>query len=80
MQKIKGRVVKVLAEILDLAIKDIPDKASPDVLERWDSLKHMLLIMSLEQGFSIHFTDDELTGLLTLDLIAEIISEPLNND
>jgi len=80
MQKIKENVVKLLADILDLSVEDIPNNASPDILERWDSLKHMLLVMSLEQEFDIKFTDDELTDLLTVDLIAEIISERLSND
>lgn len=80
MQKIKKRIIGLLADVLDLSTEDIPDNASPDNLERWDSLKHMLLVMSLEQEFDIKFSDDELTDLLTVDLIAEIISERLGND
>ena len=80
IQKTKQRVIGLLAEVLDLPTENIPDNASPDDLEAWDSLKHMLLVMSLEQEFEIKFSDDELTDLLTVDLITEIISERLGND
>lgn len=80
MKTIKEKVVKLLADVLGLSVEDIPHNASPDNIEKWDSLNHMLLVMSLEQEFDLKFTDDELTDLLTLDLIAEIISARLNND
>ena len=80
MQTIKEKTIELLADVLELSCEDIPENASPDVIERWDSLKHMLLVMSLEQEFDLKFTDDELTDLLTVDLIAEIISTRLDDD
>ena len=53
---------------------NIPENAAPELIDEWDSLKHMSLIVALEEEFSIRFTDNEMTSLLNLELIVHIIS------
>jgi len=80
MLKIKEQIVEVLANVLDIPASEIPSDAAPGVIEKWDSLKHLLLVMSLEEEFEIGFSDDELTDLLSLDLIIQIITDKIEGD
>ena len=80
MLKIREQIVEVLANVLDIPALEIPSDAAPGVIEKWDSLTHMLLVMSLEEEFEIRFSDDELTDLLSLDLIIQIIVEKIGGD
>ena len=41
--------------------------------KKWDSLAHMNLIMALENELKIKFTDNEITEMLTFELVKEII-------
>ena len=66
-----------MAVVFDMEIADIPDNAAPGVIEKWDSLKHMTLIVALEEEFGIRFTDDEMADLLNLDLVHKIIASKL---
>lgn len=75
MDQIKQRVIAIMAVIFDMNESDISDDAAPGVIEKWDSLKHMSLILALEEEFEIRFTDNEMTELLNLQLIVDIISE-----
>tara|TARA_B100000767_G_C19773797_1_gene541468 strand:+ start:921 stop:1169 length:249 start_codon:yes stop_codon:yes gene_type:complete len=75
MIKVREQIVTLLATILDLQVDDIPPDAAPGVVEKWDSLKHMMLIVALEEEFDVQFSDDELTDLLSLELIVHIVSE-----
>lgn len=77
MFEIREQIVTLLAGVLDLPVDDIPPEASPVVVEKWDSLKHMMLILALEEEFDIRFSDDELTDLLSLELIVHIVSEKI---
>jgi len=77
MVEVRQKVVELLASVLDLPIGDISSDAAPGVIEKWDSLKHMMIIVTLEEEFDIQFSDDELTDLLTLELIIHIVSEKI---
>lgn len=66
-----------MAIVFEIEVSDIPANAAPGVVEKWDSLKHMALIVALEEEFGIRFTDDEMADLLNLDLIDKIIASKL---
>jgi acyl carrier protein len=77
MSDINQRVLNAMAVVFEMDAADIPLNAAPGVLEKWDSLKHMNLVLALEEEFEVRFTDDELVDLLNLKLIVDIVSEKL---
>ena len=66
-----------MAVILEVNASEIPDNATPGVVEKWDSLGHMNLIVAVEEEFVINFSDGELIQLISLDLIVAIVSDKL---
>jgi acyl carrier protein len=78
MNGIKERIRNVMAIVFGIETDQIKDNAEPGIIESWDSLRHMSLIVALEEEFDISFTDDEITELLNIELITSIISEKLN--
>jgi acyl carrier protein len=77
MNQIKERIRNVMAIIFEIDSKHIKDSAEPGIIESWDSLRHMNLIVALEEEFGIIFSDDEITELLNMELITSIISDKL---
>ncbi len=73
------KILAVMASVFGVGEATIPNDASPGVFEVWDSLKHLYLISALEDEFSFHFNDDEMTDLLNLRLIVHIVFEKLLN-
>ena len=73
MSDVKEKILAVMAAVFEIEVIHIPDKAAPGLIDEWDSLKHMSLIVALEEEFSIRFTDDEMTDLLNLSLLQQII-------
>ncbi len=73
MNDIKEKILAVMAAVFEIEVIHIPDEAAPGLIDEWDSLKHMSLIVALEEEFSIRFTDDELTDLINLELIQQIV-------
>ena len=70
-EKIKG----VMAAVFDIQAEDIDDNASPDTIGKWDSLRHMNLIVSLEEEFSVTFGDDDIANMLNYKLIKLTIEQ-----
>ena len=64
-------VKQVMAQVFQIDAESIDGDTSPETVERWDSLKHMQLIMALEDEFGIEFPDDLIPELLSFALIVE---------
>ncbi len=77
MSEIKEKVINVLSGVLNIPVSNIPLDATPGIIEKWDSINHITLVLALEDTFEITFTDDELTDLISLELIIKIIAEKI---
>lgn len=80
MNEIKQKILTVMAVVFEMDVADIPEDAAPGVIEKWDSLKHLSLILALEEEFNARFTDEEMMDILNLNLIHEIISAKLGSE
>lgn len=49
-------------------------------IESWDSLKHMNLVIALEDEFQITIPDEEIGNLLSFSLIKLIVGEIIGSD
>ena len=75
--KILQRIKTVIATVLDIEPEMISDDASPGGFERWDSLRHMNIIMALEEEFEIKFTEQQMSELLNIKLILLVVRDAL---
>ena len=71
--KVKERIKNVMSAVFEIPVEQIKDDSSPDTIESWDSLKHMNLIISLEEEFTIEFTDREIIEMMNYMLVVEIV-------
>lgn len=67
----QGRIKVVMAQIFNVDIDAITQESSPESIERWDSLKHMQLILALEDEFEVTFSDDDIPNLLSTRAIED---------
>lgn len=65
----------VMSQVLQVEPEEISAESSPESIERWDSLKHMQLIMALEDELGIQFPDDAIPELLTFGAIEKMVGE-----
>lgn len=67
------RIKKVFSNVFNLDIETINNESSPDNIESWDSLKHMNLILALEEEFEIEFDEQEIVDSMSYALIVHIL-------
>jgi len=63
-----------MSAILDIGSAQIDNTTTPDTLEQWDSLKHMSLVIALEEEFGVQFDEEEIVKMLSFPLIKETLS------
>lgn len=66
---------QVLAKLLRMQVADINEDVSPRTVKFWDSLKHIELIMAIEQEFGIRFDSAEVPALTSVGSIRRILLE-----
>jgi acyl carrier protein len=77
MDKIELAIQQIMANVFEISIEEITVESSQDNLGKWDSLKHLDLIVSIEEEFDIIFPVEEIGNLVSFKLISIILKEQL---
>jgi acyl carrier protein len=70
LKQVMGSILKVDPTIIG------PD-SSNDTIETWDSLKHMNLVLALEEEFNVSIPDEEAANITSYVLIKLVLEELL---
>ena len=71
----KDKVLKIISQIMDVPVEQINEDSSTKTVAKWDSLKHMKLMLSLEEAFNVTFSDEEIVNMLSVKTIVEVLQE-----
>lgn len=70
-QKLK----QIMANIFEVGEDEITDDSSIDNIENWDSLKHINLIIAIEEQFGISIDEDEMLEMTSFTEIKRILRD-----
>jgi acyl carrier protein len=66
---------QVMATVLKVPPESIGADASQDTLPGWDSLRHMNLVLALEQAFGVEIPDEDAAEITSYALIKVVLQE-----
>ena len=69
------KIKQVMRAVFEIPVESVRDEASIDNIETWDSLRHLNLILALEEEFGISIPDEEVGNLVNYKLIELIIND-----
>lgn len=69
------RIKNTMSIVFELSIEEINEDSSIDTLENWDSLRHLNMILALEEEFGISIPDEEVGNLVNFKLVEIVINE-----
>lgn len=75
MQLVDGAIEKLLSDVLKLPTSQITEDLAMKDLDAWDSLKHMELVVSVEQSFGIELSFDEIVAMRSVGEIKRVLKE-----
>jgi acyl carrier protein len=65
----------VMSQVFQVEPAEITAESSPESIDRWDSLKHMQLIMALEDELGVQFPDEAIPDLVSYAAIEKMVQE-----
>lgn len=65
----------LMADVFGVSVGDIDEGASIDTVDAWDSLKHLNLVLALEERFGVTLTEQETVEILNYEIIRSVLRE-----
>jgi acyl carrier protein len=78
MDDIDSRVRRVMAAVFSTSPEAIDADASRERIENWTSLRHLSLVLALEDEFGVVFSDSQTVQLLSLRVISDLVRQLLS--
>jgi acyl carrier protein len=66
-----------MATVFGIQADAIGDDTSMDTVESWDSIKHMNLVLALEEEFGVSIPDEDAANITSYPLIRLVLAEQL---
>lgn len=73
----EDRLKAVVAAMLEIDPNAIGADTSTDTVPQWDSVRHMNLVIALEEAFGISIPDDEVATMTSYPIIKATVEEQL---
>jgi acyl carrier protein len=68
---------QAMATMLKVEVSEINDDSSMDNMPSWDSLRHMNLVLALEEEFRVAIPDEDAGNITSYKLIKLVLEELL---
>jgi acyl carrier protein len=75
--KTENSLKDIMATVLGIAADSINDDTSMDTVEAWDSIKHMNLVLAIEEEFGVGIPDEDVANITSYPLIRLVLNEQL---
>lgn len=66
---------KIMADVLRMREEEVTDNLSIKDTDKWDSLKHMELVVTIEQTFGIRLTANEIVSMVNMSEIKRVLKD-----
>jgi acyl carrier protein len=68
------QIVNIFGRVMNVGASEVSMETSPDTLDNWDSLRHMNLVMALEEELNVTFNEDEVLNMLSVQAIVNTLT------
>ena len=67
------KLIRIFSRMFGLEATDVSDEASVHTIEGWDSLKHINLMLAIEEEFGVSLTPEEVETMISVGLIKDVL-------
>jgi acyl carrier protein len=75
--EVKAKLMDILATTMGVPLESVDEDFSAERCETWDSVRHLTLVLALEDHFGVFFEEDEIAELTNLPRLAKALEARL---
>jgi acyl carrier protein len=73
-KKVEQEVIGIVARTMNVSVDIIDASSSPNTIAAWDSIKHINLVLAVEDHFDLQLTDQQImTEMLSVSKIVNTV-------
>ena len=73
------KLFEIVGKVMGVPHGAVTDLSSPASIKQWDSLRHMRLILAVEESFGIQFSEDEIVGIKSVGDVIKYLAPKTAN-
>jgi acyl carrier protein len=77
---ITDQILQIASDVFSVSVDRLTANTSPDDIESWDSVRHIILIMAVEQQFALRLTPEDIDEATSLGRIGALVERRLEQD
>jgi acyl carrier protein len=74
MSSMKDRVANLIARVLGVDASAVASSLPRGEIAEWDSLKHIQVILAVEEEFLVEFSDSEIADARCIDDLVDLVA------
>lgn len=78
--EIEAKLKQIFSEVFNVPVSMISESTEQKMLNEWDSLGQLRLIMTIEESFDVSFSIDEIESLSNFQVILQNLTDKLSNN
>ena len=71
----EDKIKMIMARVFEMEIEDFPAEINQSTVNNWDSLRHLNLIIELEEAFDKSFEPEEIGEMTSMGKIIDMIKK-----
>lgn len=77
---VQSKIKLLISNLFFIDLNEITETTSPETVPNWDSVGQLNLILALEEEFNTTFSTEQVSTMITLQLITLEVLNNLNNE
>lgn len=73
-EAVDERVKTIISTIFNTPAEEIGPGSSPETIEAWDSMGHLMLVLELEQEFGIQIPPEEVEKMTSVAAVGQAVA------
>jgi acyl carrier protein len=69
----RSKLADIVAATLDVPVEEVGDTLSSETSESWDSIRHLTLILAVEDAFGVTFDERQIPELVSFPALLRAV-------
>ena len=72
------KIKQIMSQVFNIDAQEITEDSTQDTIGNWDSLRHMSLVMALEEEFGLELDENQIIEMMSFKLIINVLNDGIS--
>ncbi|MDC3287131.1 acyl carrier protein [Alphaproteobacteria bacterium] len=73
LDETENKIIQIFSQVVGVPVDSVSISITPNDVENWDSMKHVMLLLAVESDFELKFSDLEMVSIGSLSELIKLV-------